>query len=160
MRRTLIPVSLAAVIALAAWTMAARAADKNRDWPAYGGDKAQHEVLAARPDQQGHDQEPEDRVAPVRACPRSCEASFPDAQAPANYQHTPLMVDGLLYMSTAVGAVVALDPATGKTLWFDTLPPRPDGQGPRAAARRAASPTGPTATTRASSPTSAPTSSR
>ena len=26
-------------------------------------------------------------------------------QAPANYQHTPLMVDGLLYMSTAVGAV-------------------------------------------------------
>ena len=39
------------------------------------------------------------------------------------------MVDGLLYMSSAVGAVVALDPATGKTLWFDTLPPRPDGQG-------------------------------
>ena len=40
------------------------------------------------------------------------------------------MVDGVLYMSTAVGAVAALDPATGKTLWFDTLPPRPDGQGP------------------------------
>ena len=31
-------------------------------------------------------------------------------------------------MSTAVGAVTALDPATGKTVWFDTLPPRPDGQ--------------------------------
>ena len=39
------------------------------------------------------------------------------------------MVNGVLYMSSAVGAVVALDPATGKTLWFDTLPPRPDGQG-------------------------------
>ena len=55
------------------------------------------------------------------------------------------MVDGVLYMSSGVGAVVALDPATGKTLWFDTLPPRPDGQDSRAAARRGASPTGPTA---------------
>ena len=61
--------------------------------------------------------------------PEELKASFPDANAPANYQHTPLMVDGVLYMSSAVGAVVALDPATGKTLWFDTLPPRPDGQG-------------------------------
>ena len=31
MRRTLIPVSLAAVIALTMWTMAGRAADKDRE---------------------------------------------------------------------------------------------------------------------------------
>ena len=66
MRRTLIPVSLAAVIALAAWTIAARAADKDRDWPAYGGDKGGTKYSLARSDQQGHDQEPEDRLAHVR----------------------------------------------------------------------------------------------
>ena len=33
MRRTLIPVRLAAVIALTVWTMAGRAADKDRDGP-------------------------------------------------------------------------------------------------------------------------------
>ena len=39
------------------------------------------------------------------------------------------MVDGLLYMSSVVGAVVALDPTTGKTVWYDHLPPRADGNG-------------------------------
>ena len=63
------------------------------------------------------------------ALPEELRASFPDAQAQANLQHTPLVVDGLMYMSSAVGAVVALDPTTGKTVWYDSLPPRPDGQG-------------------------------
>ncbi|HTH07662.1 MAG TPA: PQQ-binding-like beta-propeller repeat protein, partial [Ilumatobacteraceae bacterium] len=39
------------------------------------------------------------------------------------------MIDGLLYMSSVVGAVVALDPTTGKTVWYDHLPPRADGNG-------------------------------
>jgi quinoprotein glucose dehydrogenase len=39
------------------------------------------------------------------------------------------MVDGLLYMSSVVGAVVALDPTTGKTVWYDHLPPQADGNG-------------------------------
>jgi quinoprotein glucose dehydrogenase len=49
---------------------------------------------------------------------------------PGNYQHTPLMVGGLLYMSTGVGAVAALDPATGKVAWFDDTPGSalPDGK--------------------------------
>ena len=37
------------------------------------------------------------------------------------------MVDGLLYMSSGVGTVVALDPATGKVVWFD-VPPHDDGK--------------------------------
>src|SRR5262245_8787696 len=36
-----------------------------------------------------------------------------------HYQHTPLMVGGLLYMSTALGTVAALDPGTGQVVWFD-----------------------------------------
>ena len=71
------------------------------------------------------------RVAWTRSgLPEELRPAFPDAQAAANYQHTPLVVDGLMYMSSAVGAVVALDPTTGKTLWYDSLPLRPDGQGP------------------------------
>ena len=47
--------------------------------------------------------------------------------APGNYQHTPLMVGGLLYMSTGLGVVAALDPATGRVVWFDRSPAAPDG---------------------------------
>ena len=34
-----------------------------------------------------------------------------------NFQGTPLMVDGTLYIITAVNQIAALDPATGETLW-------------------------------------------
>src|SRR5215475_13525563 len=39
--------------------------------------------------------------------------------APSNYQNTPLMVGGLLYMSTGMGTVAALDPGTGQVAWLD-----------------------------------------
>ncbi|SHF09066.1 quinoprotein glucose dehydrogenase [Fodinibius roseus] len=41
-------------------------------------------------------------------------------EKPASFQATPVMVDGTLYLSTPLGRVVALDPATGEELWeFD-----------------------------------------
>jgi glucose dehydrogenase len=40
MRRTLLPLSVFVIAAFALWTIAGRAADKDRDWPAYAGDKA------------------------------------------------------------------------------------------------------------------------
>ena len=122
---------LAAVVALgvAIATMAGRAADKNRDWPAYAGDKASTKYSPL--DQIDKDSIKNLKIAWRRSgMPEELREMFPNTLAPANYQHTPLMVDGLLYMSTAVGAVTALDPATGNTVWFDLLPPRPDGQGP------------------------------
>jgi quinoprotein glucose dehydrogenase len=36
---------------------------------------------------------------------------------PAKLEATPLMVDGLLYLSTPLGKVIALDPLTGKERW-------------------------------------------
>jgi quinoprotein glucose dehydrogenase len=109
-------------------TMAGQAADKDRDWAAYGGDKGGTKYSPL--DQINKDTIKNLKIAWRKSgVPEELKASFPDANAPANYQHTPLMVGGVLYMSSAVGAVVALDPATGKTLWFDTLPPRTDGQG-------------------------------
>jgi quinoprotein glucose dehydrogenase len=120
---------LAVSVAVAASTIAGRAADKNRDWPAYGGDKGSTKYSSL--DQINKDTIKNLKIAWRRSgMPEEMRDQFPNTQAPANYQHTPLMVDGVLYVSTAVGAVAALDPATGKTLWFDALPPRPDGQGP------------------------------
>ncbi len=43
---------------------------------------------------------------------------------PVASQNTPLMADGRLYISTALGTVAALDATTGAVLWFDTPPDR------------------------------------
>ena len=48
-----------------------------------------------------------------------------NAPAPTNYQHTPLMVGGLLYMSAGNGTVVALDATTGKVVWSEASPQPP-----------------------------------
>src|SRR5262245_11492771 len=53
--------------------------------------------------------------------------------APTNYQNTPLMVGGLVYMSTGMGTVAALNAATGQVVWMDGL---------ATAAAQAAAPTG------------------
>ena len=45
-----------------------------------------------------------------------------NAPGPTNYQHTPLMVGGLVYMSTGYGTVAALNAKTGKVVWFDAPP--------------------------------------
>jgi quinoprotein glucose dehydrogenase len=116
------------VAVLISGMLVGRAADQDQDWPAYAGDKGSTkysplEQINARTAQNL-------RVAWTRSgLPEELRALYPDAQAPANYQHTPLVIGGLMYVSSAVGAVVALDPASGKTVWFDRLPPRPDGQG-------------------------------
>src|SRR5439155_4900502 len=116
------------VLAMAAWTIAGRAADKNHDWPAYGGDKGSTKYSPL--DQINKDTIKNLKIAWRRSgMPEELRDLFPNTQAPANYQHTPLVVDGLMYINTAVGAMTALDPKTGKTVWFDMLPQRPDGQG-------------------------------
>ncbi len=128
MRGRMIIAALMAAAAIA-WTVGSRAAGKSADWPAYAGDKASTKYSPL-------DQINKDTVRNLKiawrksSLPEELRAIFPNAQPIANYEHTPLVVDGVMYMSTAVGAVAALDPATGRTLWIDTLPPRPDGQGP------------------------------
>jgi quinoprotein glucose dehydrogenase len=56
------------------------------------------------------------------ATPAEVRRGRTNAPVPTNYQNTPLMVGGLLYMTTGYGSVTALDPATGKVVWFDDLP--------------------------------------
>ena len=120
---------LVSTTALVLWTSAGRAAGGNVDWPAYAGDKGSTKYSSL--DQISKKNIQRLTIAWRRSgMPEELRPMYPGAQAPANFQHTPLVIDGMLYMSTAVGAVTALDPATGKTIWNDTLPPRPDGQPP------------------------------
>ena len=50
-------------------------------------------------------------------------------RAPSASQNTPLMARGLLYISTGLGVVAALDASTGEVVWVDT-PPQADGVAP------------------------------
>src|SRR5580765_5640266 len=112
MRTRTLAIGVVAALAVAGWTLAGRAADKNHDWPAYAGDKAATKYTPL--DQINKDNIKNLKIAWRRSgMPEELRPLYPNAQAPANYQHTPLMIDGVLYISTAVGAVAALDPATG-----------------------------------------------
>jgi len=130
MRRTTLA-GFVAVVSIAAVAAACTAGDEPPvgDWPAYGGDKAGTKYSPL-------DQINRDTIGGLAIAwrksgmPEEMRADFPDVPGgPRNYQHTPLMVDGLLYMSTVVGAVAALDPTTGDVVWYDRLPPRADGNG-------------------------------
>jgi quinoprotein glucose dehydrogenase len=44
-------------------------------------------------------------------------AAHPKLRISNNYRSTPIMVDGLLYATNAVGVAEAFDPETGKTVW-------------------------------------------
>ena len=128
MRRRMLSFGVIAILAVAIWTIAGSAADKNQDWPAYSGDKGATKYSTL--DQINSSNVKNLRIAWKRSTvPEELRAVYGDAQGPANLTHTPLVVDGVLYMISSVGAITALDPTTGKTLWFDRLPPRPDGQG-------------------------------
>jgi len=127
MRRRMLSLSAVVVAAAAVWTMAARAADKNQDWAAYSGDKGATKYSSL--DQITSSNVKNLRIAwRVSGMPPELTEAYGAAQASGNFEHTPLVVDGVLYMSTAVGAVAALDPGTGKVLWFDRTPPQADGQ--------------------------------
>ena len=114
-------------VAVAIASIAGGAADEGGEWRAYGGTKASTKYSPL-------DQINQDTVRNLRiawrqsALPAEVRRSRPDARVPVpkNYQHTPLMVGGVLYMSSGDGSVAALDPATGKVVWFDEGP-RPDG---------------------------------
>jgi quinoprotein glucose dehydrogenase len=61
---------------------------------------------------------------------RSDSASARDARRPPAFETTPLMVDGVLYLSTAYQRVIALDAETGRERW--TYDPSEGRERPRA----------------------------
>src|SRR4029453_13631837 len=123
MSRHVPALAIAAAVVLA--TMAGGAVDqKNVEWRAYSGDKGSTKYAPL-------DQINKDTIKNLRVVwrqsgmPEELRLLFPNVQASTNYENTPVMIDGLLYMSTAVGTVAALDAKTGKVVWYDMPPQRP-----------------------------------
>ena len=101
------------------------------EWRAYGADAAGTKYSPL-------DQITADNAGDLRVVWR--QSTIPDAirqgnavRPPAVVQNTPLMADGRLYVSTALGTVAALDATTGEVVWFDPLP---DGVTRRGSATR------------------------
>jgi quinoprotein glucose dehydrogenase len=107
-----------AVTALVFSAMVGVADTTKGEWPVYGGDKASRKYSPL--DQINRDNVKNLQIAwRQSATPLETRKGAANAPVPASYQHTPLMVGGLLFMNTGFGTAAALDPATGKVVWFD-----------------------------------------
>ena len=95
------------------------------DWPAYGRDAGGERFSPLAEIHRGN-------VASLQVAWtfRTGDAYKPERGRPTAFEATPLHVDGTLYVSTPVGRVIALDPATGHERWvFDAKVPRDAGYG-------------------------------
>jgi len=126
-KKSLLLLGTVAIAFGTAWSVAGKN-EKNHDWPSYSADKASTKYSPL--DQIDRTSVGKLQIAWRQAgIPAELKAIWPDANAPTNWQNTPIMVDGLLYMHSGVGTVVALDAATGKVMWYD-VPPHDDGKAP------------------------------
>lgn len=99
---------MAAVLALAGRQSAAL-----RDWPVYAADSAATHYSPL----EGITRDNVSRLA-VSWEWHPKEEPLPDfGTRPGNFQNTPLMIDGVLHVSTPYNRVVALDAETGRQLW-------------------------------------------
>lgn len=86
---------------------------QGHEWPVYGGDVYGSRYLSASAINR-------ENVHQLEAAwtyrTRETEPEYATERR-ASFQATPIMVDGTLYLSTPLGRVIALDPATGEELW-------------------------------------------
>ena len=113
-------ISISSVIILASSVITANA----QDWPSYGGDNGSSkyspldQISAENVDQLEIVWE---WLSLDNATVASNLADGNNRAVPAGYKATPLVVDGIMYVSTSFGRVVALDAANGELRWsFDT----------------------------------------
>ncbi|MFA5964908.1 MAG: pyrroloquinoline quinone-dependent dehydrogenase [Sphingomonas sp.] len=116
-RRTILMGGAAILVATTAPATAVVAPPVRKDgeWPVYGATNAAGKYSPL-------DQIDASNVADLEI---AWEWTSPDAAIlsahpelkPGEFQATPIMADGMLYTSTAMSQVVAIDPASGKTLW-------------------------------------------
>ena len=101
-------------------TPAAQQGTVGGEWLTHGGDKGFTRYSPL--DQINEETVKNLRVAWRRpALVRELRAQYPDVTHGNQLQSTPIMVNGVLYGSNAIGLVEAFDPATGKTIWIQEL---------------------------------------
>ena len=95
------------------------------DWPAYGRDPGGERFSPLAGINRGN-------VTSLQVAwtIRTGDAYPPPTSRPTAFEATPLHVDGMLFLSTPLGRVIALDPVTGQQRWaFDAKVPRDAGYG-------------------------------
>ena len=105
---------------LLVWTIAAPYAHATEtDWPAYGNDPGSTKY--ADLDQLNANNVAKLRVAWQWQSPDNALVKADPKKTPWGFKSTPLKVGHMLYTSTSLGHVAAIDAATGKSIWvFDT----------------------------------------
>jgi quinoprotein glucose dehydrogenase len=119
MRRSLQFVALAGAVALSP-TAQPRGAGNGSEWAAYAADNGGSKYSPL--DQINKDTVQNLRIAWRQSALPGDLATLGAKVKPANFENTPVMIGGLLYVGTALGTVSALDPATGKVVWLEELP--------------------------------------
>ncbi len=88
-----------------------RTVTSGRDWPAYGGDALGSRFSPLTTINR-------DNVGLLeKAWTYNTGEPLPDAARRRSLEVTPIVLNGLMYISTPLGKVVALDPVTGKEIW-------------------------------------------
>jgi glucose dehydrogenase len=124
---------ITAVLAIASGAFAQSGAPGG-EWRTYNGDSAATKYSAL-------DQIDESNVSRLTiawrrpALDAAIVAAAPQMRAGRSFRSTPLMIDGVLYGSNAVGFVEAFDPGTGRTIWVEP-PLEPGGAGYRGTSTR------------------------
>ena len=114
------------MFALAASAMVLAIVAFAQDWPTYGGDAGESHYSALTQITRGN-------VGKLQLAWewKTDEAPLPNFKTtPGVFEATPLMIDGVLYVSTPYNRVVALDPETGHEIWSYDPKAYQDGQVP------------------------------
>ncbi len=119
---------IAVVVCLVSLLVTSLQAQNIGEWPVYGADKASSKYVPFT-------QITRDNVQQLRVVWRWLAVDQPILQADSDlwtmpYEATPLMVGRTLYTSTSLSQVVAINPATGKTLWVYDPKSYPHGSPP------------------------------
>jgi len=115
---------LVCVCTLSALAVTQPVANETGDWPAYASSNASTRYLPL--DQINKDNVKNLRIAWRQSVtPLEVRQRLSNVPPPTSTQNTPLKIGNLLYISSGLGAAVALNAATGQLVWFDRVPPEP-----------------------------------
>ena len=116
-RRTTLATFMAALL-LACWPAAGQRGMTDGQWIAYSGDRGSTKYSTLDQIDRGNVENL--TVAWRWSSPDNDILEENPSKVPGSFKVTPIMVDGVMYTSTTYGIAVAIDPATGETLWvFD-----------------------------------------